>query len=147
MLLVEPNVSPEHLADVCARLDSCLESATQSGTLPVVSPPESIDDLNIGSGQKHYAVYRYQAEGTNALSAADANRVFAAIETPAHPLSKNSVMRFLARHLSLGRPFDWESYYQKNAIAKMSLPTYPFSRDCYWLEDAIEESACQKQSA
>jgi acyl transferase domain-containing protein len=83
---------------------------------PLASAPEA------GSAT-HYTVQRCSVAREGAV-----------LEDGSEPFSKDHLFQFLARHLELGRELDWESYYRDTPASGLSIPTYPFARDRYWLE-------------
>lgn len=87
--------------------------------------PEPPSDARLAT---HYVVRR--ASRTNEPTPSQG----VVLEDGSQPFSKESLLLFLARHLELGREFDWERYYRGLPVRVISLPTYPFARERHWIE-------------
>ena len=52
----------------------------------------------------------------------------------------------LAEAYEAGAPLQWKTIFSETATRKVALPTYPFERERYWMEDETAEAAAEKEA-
>lgn len=53
---------------------------------------------------------------------------------------RKTILESVSKWYSAGGNIDWDSFYTKTPKTKLSLPTYPFQRERYWIENTSMKS-------
>uniref|UniRef100_UPI003D70BCF1 type I polyketide synthase n=1 Tax=Streptomyces chumphonensis TaxID=1214925 RepID=UPI003D70BCF1 len=152
-----------HVEDIHARLLEALgDVEPQESRVPVISTVtgELLDTSTMDAGY-WYANLREPVRFTDAVTHALASGHRTFVEVSAHPVLTMGVQaiaeaadteaivvgtlrrdedesaRFIASAAELwtrGVDVDWSAVYAGRSVRRVDLPTYPFQRQCYWLE-------------
>lgn len=121
--LVGKSVGDQGHADAIAAIDRAVALVAD----------ETAGDAGVPQGTAS-AVYRVLP--ASSVNGGDVNVAgHMTLERPGAPVSPIGLLGFLTEWLISGRELEWTGYYSTAPARIIPLPTYPFSRDRYWLDE------------
>jgi acyl transferase domain-containing protein len=124
------------LSTACADLRIWLKVSDSPGTGSSAPPPETPELWRREPADKNsYVIFRIRPRAAEFQAGAGKTASFGYLEESCSRLSKHDILMCLAGYIAAGNDLDWEAYYEHTSARKIPLPTYPFSRDRYWIDD------------
>jgi polyketide synthase PksM len=140
--LEEQQISDQQLTSVAFTLQLGREAMEERIAMLVYSIDELKNKLNAYLKGKHEDIYQGQVKNNK-----EALEVFTADEELQEALEKWIQRRKYDKLLNLwvkGLLFDWKKLYPDFQPMRISLPTYPFAKERYWLENKEDINTSQK---